>query len=115
MIKAEHLTKRYGSHFALDDVSFEIGEGEIVGLLGPNGAGKSTTMNILTGFLSATSGTATIDGVSVVDDPMAAKRRIGYLPELPPLYPEMTVNEYLNFMGRERKREGSGRDKIQQH
>ena len=98
MIKAEHLTKRYGSHFALDDVSFEIGEGEIVGLLGPNGAGKSTTMNILTGFLSATSGTATIDGVSVVDDPMAAKRRIGYLPELPPLYPEMTVNEYLNFI-----------------
>ena len=98
MIKAEHLTKRYGRNYALDDVSFEIGEGEIVGLLGPNGAGKSTTMNILTGFLSATSGAAYIDGVSVLDQPLLAKKKIGYLPEQPPVYPEMTVAEYLNFV-----------------
>ncbi len=98
MIRAEHLSKRYGTHYALDDVSFEIGEGEVVGLLGPNGAGKSTTMNILTGFLSATAGEAYIDGVSILEDPAAAKRKIGYLPEQPPLYFEMTVQEYLNFV-----------------
>ena len=98
MIRAEHLTKRYGANYALDDVSFEIGEGEIVGLLGPNGAGKSTTMNILTGYLSATSGEAFIDGVSILENPAAVKRKIGYLPEQPPLYPEMTVAEYLGFV-----------------
>ncbi len=98
MIRAEHLSKRYGTHYALDDVSFEIGEGEVVGLLGPNGAGKSTTMNILTGFLSATAGEAYIDGISVLEDPAAAKRKIGYLPEQPPLYFEMTVEEYLAFV-----------------
>lgn len=98
MIRAEHLTKRYGANYALDDVSFEIGEGEIVGLLGPNGAGKSTTMNILTGFLSATSGEAFIDGVSILENPSLVKKKIGYLPEQPPLYPEMTVLEYLGFV-----------------
>ena len=98
MIKVENLVKRYGANYALNDVSFEIGEGEVVGLLGPNGAGKSTTMNILTGFLAATSGTATIGGVDTREDPIAAKRMIGYLPEQPPLYPDMTVEEYLNFV-----------------
>ena len=98
MIKVEHLVKRYGSLYALNDVSFEIGEGEIVGLLGPNGAGKSTTMNILTGYLSSTSGTVTVDGVDILKDPIRAKRNIGFLPEQPPLYADMTVDEYMNFV-----------------
>ena len=98
MIKAEHLVKRYGYNYALNDVSFEIGEGEIVGLLGPNGAGKSTTMNILTGYLSATSGTAYINGINMIEEPLKAKKLIGFLPEQPPVYPDMTVNEYLNFV-----------------
>ncbi len=98
MIKAEHLVKRYGTGIALDDVSFSIEEGEIVGLLGPNGAGKSTTMNILTGYLSATAGSVSIDGVNILDDPIAVKRKVGYLPEQPPVYPDMTVDEYLHFV-----------------
>ena len=98
MIKVENLVKRYGANYALNDVSFEIGESEVVGLLGPNGAGKSTTMNILTGCLAATSGVAMIGGIDVREDPIAAKRMIGYLPEQPPLYPDMTVEEYLNFV-----------------
>ena len=98
MIKVEHLVKRYGQNYALNDVSFEIGEGEIVGLLGPNGAGKSTTMNILTGYLSSTSGSATINGIDIVENPIAAKKMIGFLPEQPPLYQDMTVVEYLNFV-----------------
>ena len=98
MIKAEHLVKRYGYNYALNDVSFEIGEGEIVGLLGPNGAGKSTTMNILTGYLSATSGAAYINGINMLEEPLKAKKLIGFLPEQPPLYPDMTVDEYLNFV-----------------
>ena len=98
MIKAVNLVKRYGTNYALNDISFEIGEGEIVGLLGPNGAGKSTTMNILTGFLSCTSGAAYINGVNILEDPLEAKKYIGFLPEQPPLYQEMTVNEYLNFV-----------------
>ncbi len=98
MIRIEHLSKRYGSHYALDDVSFEIGEGEVVGLLGPNGAGKSTTMNILTGYLSATDGNVFVNGANVLDDPLTAKESIGYLPEQPPLYLEMTVEEYLGFV-----------------
>ncbi len=97
MIKIEHLVKNYGSVCAVDDISFEIERGEIVGLLGPNGAGKSTTMNILTGYLSATSGDLTIGECNVLDDPLGAKRLVGYLPEQPPLYPDMTVEEYLNF------------------
>ena len=98
MIRVEHLSKRYGNRYALDDVSFTIERGEIVGLLGANGAGKSTTMNILTGYLSATEGEVYVDGVSVLDDPTEAKRRIGYLPEQPPLYFDMTVREYLDFV-----------------
>lgn len=98
MVKAENLVKRYGSNYALNDVSFEIGEGEIVGLLGPNGAGKSTAMNILTGYLSSTSGAAYINGINILEDPIEAKKFIGFLPEQPPLYPEMTVKEYLNFV-----------------
>ena len=98
MIKVSNLVKRYGSLYALNDVSFEIGEGEIVGLLGPNGAGKSTAMNILTGYLSATSGEVSINGINILEDPIGAKKNIGFLPEQPPLYPEMTVTEYLNFV-----------------
>ena len=98
MIRVEHLSKRYGGHSALDDVSFTIGKGEIVGLLGANGAGKSTTMNILTGYLSASDGEAFVDGISVQNEPLRIKQRIGYLPEQPPLYPEMTVKEYLSFV-----------------
>lgn len=98
MVKVENLVKRFGSTYALNDVSFEIGEGEIVGLLGPNGAGKSTAMNILTGYLSATSGSVTVGGIDMIEDPIGAKRLIGFLPEQPPLYPEMTVMEYLNFV-----------------
>ena len=97
MIKIEHLVKNYGSNCAVDDISFEVKKGEIVGFLGPNGAGKSTTMNILTGYLSSTSGIVEVAGVSVLDDPMEAKKHIGYLPEQPPLYLDMTVEEYLNF------------------
>ena len=98
MIRAENLVKRYGSNYALNDVSFEIGEGEIVGLLGPNGAGKSTAMNILTGYLSTTSGSAYINGINILEDPIEAKKLIGFLPEQPPIYPEMTVIEYLKFV-----------------
>lgn len=97
MIKIEHLVKNYGSVCAVDDISFTVESGEIVGLLGPNGAGKSTTMNILTGYLSSTSGKASIAGIDILADPLAAKKLIGYLPEQPPLYPDMTVREYLNF------------------
>ena len=98
MIRVENLVKRYGTNYALDDVSFEIGEGEIVGLLGPNGAGKSTTMNILTGYLSATAGAAYVNGINILENPIEAKKYIGFLPEQPPVYPDMTVMEYLNFV-----------------
>ena len=98
MVKVEHLVKRYGQNYALNDISFEIGEGEVVGLLGPNGAGKSTTMNILTGYLSSTSGAAYIDGVDILEHPIEAKSVIGFLPEQPPVYQDMTVEEYLNFV-----------------
>ena len=97
MIKIEHLVKNYGSNCAVDDISFEVGKGEIVGLLGPNGAGKSTTMNILTGYLSSTSGSVSVAGLNVLDNPIEAKKHIGYLPEQPPLYLDMTVEEYLIF------------------
>ncbi len=98
MIQVEHLVKKYGDKYAVNDLSFEIGEGEILGFLGPNGAGKSTTMNILTGYLSATSGAVRIGGVDVLEDPIAAKQQIGFLPEQPPLYMDMTVKEYLDFV-----------------
>ena len=98
MIHIQNLSKRFGSRYVLNDVSFEVKKGEIVGFLGPNGAGKSTTMNILTGYLSFTDGSVTVDGLDILDYPDEAKRSIGYLPEQPPLYPEMTVTEYLNFV-----------------
>ena len=94
----EHLTKRYGAHTAVDDISFTVEDGCIYGLLGPNGAGKSTTMNILTGYLSATAGTVKVAGHDIAEEPLEAKKAIGYLPEQPPLYPEMTVREYLLFV-----------------
>ena len=98
MIEVKNLVKRYGDKLAVDNVSFTVNEGEILGFLGPNGAGKSTTMNIITGYLSSTSGTVTIDGCEILDDPKGAKSKIGYLPEIPPLYQDMTVKRYLEFV-----------------
>ena len=98
MIEVKNLVKRFGKKYAVDDISFSIGENEIVGFLGPNGAGKSTTMNIITGYMSSTLGTAEIGGIDILENPTEAKRLMGYLPEQPPLYPDMTVKEYLNFV-----------------
>ncbi len=98
MIEVNHLTKRYGNHCAVDDISFTVEDGCIYGLLGPNGAGKSTTMNVITGYLSTTSGTVKIDGHDIMEEPREAKSCIGYLPEQPPLYTDMTVREYLMFV-----------------
>ncbi len=98
MIEVSHLTKRYGKLTAVNDLSFTIEEGQILGLLGPNGAGKSTTMNMLTGYLSSTEGSIMINGVDILSNPIDAKKKIGYLPELPPTYNEMTVKEYLTFV-----------------
>ncbi len=100
MIKVEGLTKRYARTVAVDNISFEVEKGQIVGFLGPNGAGKTTTMRVLTCFLPPTSGTANVAGFDVLENPLEVKKRIGYLPETPPLYPEMEVDEYLNFVGR---------------
>ncbi len=97
MIRVEQLDKRYGSFHAVRQISFEVRKGEVVGLLGPNGAGKTTTMRILCGCIGATSGRALIDGKDVLEDPRGVKRRIGYLPEVPPLYPNMTVRDYVRF------------------
>jgi len=98
VIEVNHLTKRYGRVTAVEDVTFRVERGEILGFLGPNGAGKTTTMRILTGFLPATEGSAVVAGFDVFEQPLDAKRRTGYLPETPPLYPEMTVREYLEFV-----------------
>lgn len=106
MIEVKHLCKRYGEHVAVDDLSFTIENGHVYGFLGPNGAGKSTTMNILTGCLAATSGTVSIDGFDIFEDAAEAKSRIGYLPEIPPRYQDMTVREYLTFVA---KAKGVGR------
>ena len=103
MIEVSNLTKKYGDHIAVDHLSFRVEKGQIYGFLGPNGAGKSTTMNIITGYLAATEGTVTIDGKDVQKDPEEAKRAIGYLPELPPLYVDMTVREYLEFVAELKK------------
>ncbi len=100
MIKVEGVTKRYGPATAVNNISFEVDKGEIVGFLGPNGAGKTTTMRILTGFLPPTEGKASVAGFDVLEEPLELKKRIGYLPELPPLYPEMEVDEYLDFVAR---------------
>ena len=95
MIEVSHLTKKYGSHYAVQDLSFTLEKGKVYGLLGPNGAGKSTTMNMITGYIGPTSGEIRIDGHSMLEEAQEAKKQIGYLPEIPPLYPDMTVYEYL--------------------
>ena len=100
MIEVEHLTKSYGRGNAVSDISFKVNKGEIVGFLGPNGAGKTTTMRIITGYLPATSGTARISGFDVAEQSLEVRKRIGYLPEVPPLYPEMSVHAYLEFIAR---------------
>ena len=97
MIEVKNLVKKYGNHTAVDHLNFTIEEGHVYGFLGPNGAGKSTTMNIMTGYLGATEGSVLIEGYDILKEPLEAKKRIGYLPEIPPLYPDMTVREYLEF------------------
>ncbi len=109
MIEVTNLTKRYGEHVAIDNLSFRVEKGQICGFLGPNGAGKSTTMNILTGYIAASGGTVTIDGKDIQKQPEEAKRKIGYLPELPPLYMEMTVEEYLAFVAQLKRIEAKER------
>jgi ABC-2 type transport system ATP-binding protein len=115
MIEANGLSKRYGDVVAVDDVSFEVAKGEVVGFLGPNGAGKTTTMRMLTGFIPPTDGTAVIAGHDIFSDPIAARRAVGYLPETPPLYPEMSVSSYLSYVAqikdvpRRQRREAVGR------
>lgn len=113
MIQVKNVTKRYGQHVAVDDVSFTVKKGEILGFLGPNGAGKSTTMNILTGYISATEGQVLVDDIDIMDDPIEVKKKIGYLPEFPPLYVDMTVHEYLDFVY-DIKKTGLARDKRQE-
>jgi ABC-2 type transport system ATP-binding protein len=98
LIEVKNLTKKYGNHVAVDNLSFSVEKGMIYGFLGPNGAGKSTTMNIMTGYIAATKGTVTINGCDILKEPEKAKKSIGYLPELPPVYPDMTVLEYLKFV-----------------
>jgi ABC-2 type transport system ATP-binding protein len=100
VIEASGITKRYGDILAVDHISFKASAGDVVGFLGPNGAGKTTTMRILTGFLPATDGTAKIDGHDIFEDPLAARRAVGYLPETPPLYPEMDVTGYLHYVAK---------------
>ena len=98
MIEVVNLSKHYGDKKAVDNISFKAEDGEVLGFLGPNGAGKSTTMNILTGYISCTVGKALIDGIDILENPVKAKQKIGYLPEIPPLYMDMTVKEYLYFI-----------------
>ncbi len=98
MVEVKNLTKVYGDIKAVDNISFTVNDGEVLGFLGPNGAGKSTTMNIITGYLSSSSGTVTVDGSEILENPKETKMKIGYLPEIPPLYPDMTVKAYLEFM-----------------
>lgn len=110
MIEVKHLTKKYGTHLAVDDLSFTIEKGRIYGFLGPNGAGKSTTMNIMTGYIGATSGEVIINGHNILEGPEKAKKCIGYLPEIPPLYLDMTVSEYLHFVAELKKIPKTDRD-----
>jgi len=115
VIEVQHLTKRYGPVTAVNDISFRVERGEILGFLGPNGAGKTTTMRILTGYMPATEGKAMVAGFDVFDQPIEAKRRTGYLPETPPLYPDMTVAEYLDFVAKVKGvPSGERRQRIQQ-
>ncbi len=113
MIEISNLTKKYHTGVAVDDISFTVDKGEIVGLLGPNGAGKSTTMNILTGYLSYTEGSVKIDGLEVVEHPYEIKKKIGYLPEQPPLYPNMTVYDYLKFVYELKKVKGNKKEDLE--
>jgi len=113
LIEVQHLSKRYGRVTAVDDLSFRVERGEILGFLGPNGAGKTTTMRVLTGYIPATEGKAIVAGFDVFDQPIEAKRRTGYLPETPPLYPEMTVREYLTFVARIKIRGISSKERRQ--
>ena len=110
MIEVKHLTKKYGTHLAVDDLSFTIEKGRIYGFLGPNGAGKSTTMNIMTGYIGATSGEVIINGHNILEEPEKVKKCIGYLPEIPPLYLDMTVSEYLHFAAELKKISKTKRD-----
>lgn len=113
MIEVTNVTKRYGAHMAVSDVSFRVEKGEVVGFLGPNGAGKSTTMNIITGYLSATDGDVTVDGIDVLKDPIGVKRMLGYLPEQPPLYVDMTVRDYLQYVARVKRVPAAERDAVE--
>ena len=112
MVEVKNLVKRYGNHIAVDNLSFTVDKGQILGFLGPNGAGKSTTMNIITGYISASEGTVTVNGIDVFEEPEEVKKMIGYLPELPPLYPEQTVLEYLQFVADIKKVKRSERKKM---
>lgn len=112
MIEVKNLTKKYGSKTVLDNVSFTIESGEVLGFLGPNGAGKSTTLNIITGYISSTEGSVTIDGIDIMDDAIEYKKKIGYLPEIPPLYNDMKVWEYLDFVCELKNADKSSIDKI---
>ena len=113
MIEIKHLTKQYGGHIAVDNISLTVEKNEVLGLLGLNGAGKTTTMNMITGFISATSGTITIDGVDILQEPVKAKKQIGYLPDTPPLYKDMTVWEYLSFVFRLKKCRGNKKEQLE--
>ena len=112
MIEVKNLTKRYGNQLAVDNLSFTVEKGQVLGFLGPNGAGKTTTMNIITGYISATEGSVLINGLDVFDEPEEVKKMIGYLPEFPPLYPDMTVREYLNFVAELKKVKKSERQEM---
>ncbi|MDD7402483.1 MAG: ABC transporter ATP-binding protein [Butyribacter sp.] len=112
MIEVKHLVKRYGNHVAVNDLSFTVDTGKVVGFLGPNGAGKSTTMNMITGYIAQTEGTILVDGIDTLEEPEKAKERIGYLPEIPPLYPDLRVREYLQFIAELRKVKKSDRDMV---
>lgn len=112
MIEVKNLVKRYGGHLAVDHLNFTIEDGQIYGFLGPNGAGKSTTMNIMAGYLGATEGQVCINGHDILEEPEEAKRCIGYLPELPPLYVDMTVEEYLWFAAELKKLPGKERGNL---
>lgn len=110
MIEVKNLTKKFGPHTAVDNISFVVNDGEIVGFLGPNGAGKTTTMNMMTGFISSTEGTVRINGFDILEDPIKAKKQLGYLPDVPPVYGDMTVKEYLEFVCDLKKVKKSERD-----
>lgn len=112
LIEVKNLVKRYGNHTAVNDLSFTVDKGQILGFLGPNGAGKSTTMNIITGYISTTEGTVTVNGLDIFEEPEEVKRMIGYLPEFPPLYPDLTVLEYLNFVAELKKVKRSERKQM---